>query len=225
MSRDSFESAWIRESELIARGMGEVDFGPRLGALERPPITTIVTRLSQPTAQRIHADAAGIDRKIQGHYLYPADDIHATILSVGDFLNGDGLLDESTLRIIVDEIRKTEPVRLEALGFGVFRTCVFVQLWDPSDAMYELRIRLYEALNRSIKVQASPPRAPELVFANVLRFLHKPEPKIRDVVERLRYRGYGTLRTETAELVSTDKFLSRPATTSVLTIEFGDTVN
>jgi hypothetical protein len=59
----------------------------------------------------------------------------------------------------------------------------------------------------------------------VLRFLHKPEPKIRDVVERLRYRGYGTLRTETAELVSTDKFLSRPATTSVLTIEFGDTVN
>lgn len=217
VSSDLFDEVWEREAPAISRGEGFVDIADGAGVRPSPPIVTLVSRLPSDTARRLAVDAQNIAREVPGHYIYPEADLHVTTLFVGNFLFSSGLptCTRSEMHdVIREEIAATPPLKFVVRGLGLFRSTIFAQMHDVhGDRMLGLRSRLHARLSATTGRAATPLPSAHLVFANLIRFLHRPEPRLPAILEGFRHTEYGLVTLEEIQLVETDKFLSHGATT------------
>jgi hypothetical protein len=169
------------------------------------PYTTLMAYLPDALAAELAEVAAALPGT-EGHYLYPPEQLHATVRSFGD---------ATSLPDIGPAVAGLPPIVLTGAGLGLTRETVQLRLLPGNETLGELRRRL-------ARTQGVPSRQPRqrllapVAFANVLRLNGKVEPELRKAVAGQRGLMSGR-RIELSELtlVRTDRVAS-PASTQML---------
>lgn len=174
--------------------------GLRRGAVlleQGEPSVTCVVRLPAALAlpiQQVVGTLPGVER----HYVYPAADLHLTILNIGD----GGALDA-----VMDVLRRTPPFPVRLRGLQHSQHSVYVRALDESGQLRALRRRLMDVSGR----HPSWPRR-RLGFVTVLRYREPDIAELAPAVRELRLRPFGLLQVNAAELVRTNRVLSADGT-------------
>lgn len=162
---------------------------------------TCVARLPPELAAEIHE----LVRELLGaqqHYVYPATDLHLTVLNLE--VGGDAAVAPATAVLAA-----TPPFRVELHGLGMSQQSVFVRVFDDG-GLVTLRRRLISL------VGVRPPwPLRQLGFVNVIRFRGPEVHELADAVRARRRRPFGSFVVGEAELVRTDKVLSQAGTTLI----------
>jgi 2'-5' RNA ligase len=148
--------------------------------------------------QQVVRGLPGVER----HYVYPASDLHLTVLNVGD---------GAALDAVTDVLRQTAafPVRLRGLQQSAHS--VYVRAFDDSGQLQALRRRLMDVAG----IRPSWPRR-RLGFVTTVRYLDTDVAQLGPAVRELHSRPFGVFQVMAVEVVRTDKVLSA-AGTSLLT--------
>ncbi len=163
---------------------------------------TSVVRLPLPLAD---SALAAVRRLPIGdhHYVYPAADLHLTILN----LDGSDVAVRERVRLAAEVIRVASPFRVDLRGLGVSSQSVYAKVYDNTGALWALRGRLAAAT-------ACPASLPVrlLGFVNLIRFRSTDVIRLTAEVSALRRLRLGSLEVRTVEIVSTDRLLSEAQT-------------
>jgi hypothetical protein len=162
------------------------------------PSLTCVVRLRPVLALPIHQavrSLAGVER----HYVYPAADLHVTLLNLGA---------STDLDAVAAVLGRTAPFAVRLHGLQLSRHSVSVRAFDDTGALHAVRRRL-------IEVTGARPAWPRrrLGFVNAVRYLSQDVQQLTEAVRDQRARRFGVLEVTVAEVVRTDKVLSADGTT------------
>jgi hypothetical protein len=182
----------VRERRELARGA--VVLQPGLSSV------TCVVRLPPVLAVPIHQVVRGLPG-VKQHYVYPAADLHLTLLDLGDL---------RALEEVTEVLRRTAPFRVQLLGLQQSAHSVYVRAFDDSGQLQAVRHRLMGVTG----TRAQWPRR-RLGFVNVVRYLDADVAGLGPGVRGLQARRFGELEVGVAEVVRTDRVLSAAGTTLV----------
>jgi hypothetical protein len=185
-----------RQRRQLRQGVRQVD--PSGGML------TCVVRLPPDLASKIHELVRDLPGA-QQHYVYPASDLHLTVLNLQA---GGAAAVETATAVLAASL----PFRVELYGLGMSQQSVFVRVFDDG-GLVGLRRRL-------ISVTGVLPPWPlrQLGFVNVIRYRGSDVDELTDAVRAQRRLRVGSFEIAEAELVRTDKVLSQAGTTLVATV-------
>ena len=218
-----FALVQARELRHLPGGVEVLDLGAvgggAAGAAPAGHLTSVV-RVPADLGEALAAATRALPGAV-GHYLYPAGQLHLTVLNL-DGLNLDGRpLGRSPLGAVAAVVGRAAPFPVLLAGFGVSRTSVYVRAYDPTASLRRLRTRLVRATG------CRPPLPLRLLgFVNVLRFSGFDVRELLAGLASIRDRGpasgiratpgpRGELAAREVEIVRTDKVLS-PAGTVLL---------
>jgi 2'-5' RNA ligase len=162
------------------------------------PSLTCVVRLPSAVALPIHQAVRSLPG-VERHYVYPASDLHLTLLNLGA---------SEDLEAVAAVLIRTAPFAVRLRGLQLSRHSVSVRAFDDTGALQAVRRRL-------IEVTGTRPAWPRrrLGFVNVVRYLSQDVQQLTEAVRDQRARPFGVLEVTVAEVVRTDKVLSADGTT------------
>jgi hypothetical protein len=168
---------------------------------------TCVVRLPPPLASQIH----DLVRDLPGaepHYVYPATDLHLTVLNLQ--ADRDAAVERATAVLAA-----ALPFRVELDGLGMSQQSVFVRVFDDGG--------LVAVRRQLISVMGVRPPWPlrQLGFVNTIRYRGSDVGELTDAVRARRRRRFGSFEITEAELTRTDKVLSEAGTTLVAKVSLG----
>jgi 2'-5' RNA ligase len=179
------------------RGLRRGAVGLELG---EPSVTCVVrlpAALALPVRQVVRT-LPGLER----HYVYPASDLHLTVLNVAE---------GAVLDAVAEVLHQTAPFAVRLRGLQQSAHSVYVRAFDDSGQLRALRRRLMEVTG----LRPSWPRR-RLGFVTVVRYLDADIAQLGPAVRELHSRPFGMLEVTAVELVRTNKVLSADGT-SLLT--------
>lgn len=211
----AYDDYWRKFGAQIADGGGIGEFSE---SESQVVCATIVARLPVAVATALVDVLDPLRRKFPGHYFYPLDTIHFTLIDVtplveyGDFsrVPVSAVKAFSTLE---EELREEPPLKLRLQGLGLFPTTVFGKLLDLEGRITYLRERVGTLVRQETGVVLRPAVAPGLVFSNLVRYSAVPSAGVVDEVGACRERPRLSFDVANFEVVTTDKVLSRRHTT------------
>lgn len=211
----AYDDYWRKFGAQIAGGGGAGEFSE---SESQVVCATIVARLPAAVATALVDVLGPLRKKFPGHYFYPADTIHLTLIDVSPLVDfGDfSRIPVSAVKafsILEEELRDEPPLELRLQGLGLFPTTVFGQLLDLKGRITYLRERVGELLRRETGVVLRPAVVPGLVFSNVVRYTAVPSAGVVDEVGACREAPRLSFEVANFEVVTTDKVLSRRHTT------------
>jgi hypothetical protein len=185
----AFALLQAREQRGLRRGALRLELGE--------PSVTCVVRLPAALAlpvQQVVRTLPGVE----AHYVYPASDLHLTVLNVGD---------GAALDAIAGVLRQTAPFVMRLGGLRQSPHSVYVRAFDESGQLQALRHRL-------MAVSGTRPSWPRrrLGFVTVVRYLDADVAQLGAGVRELHRRPFGVLEVTAVEVVRTDKVLSAAGT-------------
>jgi 2'-5' RNA ligase len=204
-----FEAGWRRYRRRVGRGRNDVDFGVKVadGRLDR--YLTLVVRVPAEVGERVADVAATIAARQPGHYVYPATDLHLTVVDCSAVLGPGGLSDalSQLAESVAAVLARTTTTRVHLRGLNLFAASVYAQAWDPDSGLRRMRKELRARF-------ASPtPLRDRVSFVNALRFCGPASPGLVNGVTEARGTDFGWFDVDRVELVLTDRTLSATATT------------
>lgn len=201
--RAAFAANWLLASRGLRRlGRGE-DLAAELAGIGQPRLLTTVARLPSDAAEPLARVAMRLGQEQPEHYVYPAEDIHLTILALRDQA---GAADE--IRSITD---RHPPFAIDIGSLNVSPSTVFAELYPRGPALASLRRDLRGALV-ALHVPPAWWLRQRLAHANVARFAGPVDNSLLARVATLREPRFGRFDVTEIELVRTDKVLSREGT-------------
>jgi hypothetical protein len=136
------------------------------------------------------------------HYLYPAADLHLTVLNI------EYLAEPENLAAVNAVLAETPSFDVHLRGLGMSSRSIYVQAFDSSGSLSRLRKRL-----TGLTTSQQPFALQHLGFVNVLRYQTPDVERLRLGVHAARRVPIGTVHVTTVEVVQTDKVLSLAGTT------------
>jgi 2'-5' RNA ligase len=200
-ARFAFAANRLLMSRLAPRVPGEP--GAELNAIGRARFLTTVVRLPAEVAERLAEAASGLDRIQPGHYLYPPQSIHLTVLGLADVPDAE--------RAVEAAVHGHRPFALEVRGLNLSRDTAFAELHPRGTELRALRKDL-RAVESHEHGSVSRWIRRRLAHANVVRFRAPVERRLVAEVGRLRRVSFGEFEVAEVELVHTDKVLSDAGT-------------
>ena len=191
-------------SVVAARGSARLTSETELFELPatRRALTSIV-RLPEPLAGALVGVASAV-RGIAGHYLYPAGDLHLTLLNLDSARQPD---DSSLVAAVTAALERSGPFPLAVRGLAISRSTIYARGYDPTGALLRARLRVSRATG------CRPPWPLVMLgFVNVARFTRPLSAELVAGVAAARHALAGSLRVSTVEVVRTDRILSRRGT-------------
>ena len=176
--------------------------GPSLLPVEPPHehLTSVVRLPAELASVLVEAVEALPDAG--SHYVYPATDVHLTVLD----LEGHRARPAERVRAASRVLGSTRSFPVVLRGFGVSRHSVYARAYDPTGDLRRLR----ERLAREADVRLPLPLR-LLGFVNLLRFRHADVRQLASAAARLRLEP-AAFRAASVELAWTDKLLSASGT-------------
>lgn len=205
-----FEDFWLRFSEQVKNGEGQVDFPSQVEM--KPTYTTTVVRLPPELTERCLHLVKEIRAAYPDHYYYPKSDMHFTLLNLDKLITANnGEIDpDSVTRNLKQALANLPPLEINVTGLGLFPTTIFAKLYDVSGVLEEYRTAIKSAVVDTLAIAETDTKAlvEGIAFVNLVRFRHTPEPELVNLVKGMRDTGLGTFRAGNVELVETNKLLS-----------------
>jgi 2'-5' RNA ligase len=213
----AFDELWDRFAPQVVRGESAVDITSDL------PIYTAVARLDRRSADSLCRRIEPLRGALADHYVYPASDLHLTLLSLTPYVQarGDGETAHrlDTARAALTDVISDSPAPAFTIsGLGLFPTTVFAQLIPEQGVDFaEIRRRLARALHARGLGNAAAEHFErhnrwELCFINVVRFTQPADPTVVSAIAPMREVPLGTATFGGVQMVRTDKFLSMTGT-------------
>jgi hypothetical protein len=138
------------------------------------------------------------------HYVYPATDLHLTVLNL------DPVVDDEQLGAVATILRETPTFSIRLHGLALSQQSLSVRVYDASGALVALRRRLAAA------TPCQPSwRRRYLGFINVIRFRSPDVSVLAAAVKVARRTSFGVMTVERVDIVRTNKVLSVAGTTTV----------
>jgi 2'-5' RNA ligase superfamily len=222
----AFDALWERFAPQVARGDGAVDTNSDI------PIYTLVARLGSHRAQELQAAVASLGEALDGQYLYPASDLHLTLLYLSPYVyTPDPDMTSARLALANDAIAPllegADPPQFTIAGLGVFPTTIFAQLvpdegTDWAATRHAVASALHDAGLAGPSADAFEAATRwDLCFVNVARFTRPPTADVVSALALRRDLRLGSVQFNEVELVRTDKFLSVDGTAVIDRYNFG----
>ncbi|WP_007512919.1 2'-5' RNA ligase family protein [Pseudofrankia saprophytica] len=168
---------------------------------------TTVVRVPETVGARVR-EAARPAAAAGGHHLYPAADLHVTLINLDRYADVPIARVE---QVLADCVAAAPPVILDLRGLSVARGTVYVQAYArPARAFPRLRASILRRLDPAGRIQ--PPRRTVLALSNVVRFRSTDVAAARKVARAHRADHFGSFLLEAVELVRTDKVMSAAGT-------------
>ena len=185
--------------------LGEVRVG-------QPRFLTTVVRLPAEIAERLVEAGSRLARMQPGHYLYPAESIHLTVLALAD---APGV--EREVEAVLGRRRR---FAIDVRGLNVSSSTVFAELHPRGPGLRALREEL-----RSVESHEHPAASRwlrrRLAHANLMRFTGPLRPSALAELRSLRRASFGSFEVGEVEVALTDKVLSRQGTRTLGRIQLG----
>jgi len=212
-----FEGGWQRYRRRVGRGRNDVDFEVKVGDSRLDRYLTLVVRVPNEVGARVARTVRTVAARDPGHYVYPPDDLHLTIIDCSALL-APSVLDVALSRLsatVGDALARTPRARVQLRGLNLFAASVYAQAWDPDGQVRRMRQQLRARFD-------SPALLRDRVsFVNALRFARPASPVIVRGVAEARRTEFGWFIADKIELVLTDRTLSTSATTVVESYSLG----
>ncbi|HEY7151288.1 MAG TPA: hypothetical protein VH391_06380 [Solirubrobacterales bacterium] len=207
-ARIAYGANWVfmsrrRGSTLFPRSAAKTRRRFAESGIGEPHYVTAVVRPPQGVAERLFEAASRLDGTQPGHYLYPRESIHLTVLGLADRV---GIEEE-----VRDVAKGSLPFGVEVGGLNLSAETVFAELYPVGSGLLELRegLRSLEShehgtISRWIRRR--------IAHANLIRFRAPIDAGMVAEVGRMRRASFGEFEVEEVELVHTDKVMSSEGT-------------
>jgi len=199
-------SRWLRFAPM--RRTGRFD----TGEAGQPRFLTTVVRLPAEIGERLVEVGARLSRMQPGHYLYPAESIHLTVLALADAPGVE--------REVEPALERRRRFAIDVRGLNVSSSTVFAELHPHGLGLRALREEL-----RSVESHEHPAASRwlrrRLAHANLMRFTGPPRPSVLAELRSLRRASFGSFEVGEVEVALTDKVLSRQGTRTLGRIQLG----
>jgi hypothetical protein len=197
-ARAAFAANWVI-SRRLTRARAPADRGLEQLGIGQPRFLSCVVRLPPEIATQLAGAASGLGSLQAEHYLYPAGEIHLTVL---------GLRERSGVEDQVGEVLSRHPAfEVDVGALNASPATVFAELYPRGSGLRALRNDLRGVESHEHGVVSRWLRR-RLAHANLVRFAAPVDSRLLKAVGALRRASFGRFEVGEVELVRTDKVLS-----------------
>lgn len=165
-----------------------------------PNFYTLVLRPNEEIISRLEKINQGMAEKFPGHYYYPLDSYHSTILGG---IPVESVVDESKPTETVQNILKDKNIVTQPFGVMQTKAGVIIPLYFPQDSIHKLREELRAGIKLGQDYTSDHELWEHIGWIQLMRFTSQPTDDFTKYIRQIRATDFPKITNPKIELLTT----------------------